>query len=36
MVDVPQDRIDDIIALIRQHHSDAEPFGVEPTIPAFP
>ena len=36
LVDVPKDRVDEIDALVKQHHPDAEIGGTEPTIPAFP
>ena len=36
MLDVPVARVDEIHALIRLHHPDATPEGVEPAIPAFP
>ncbi|HID81910.1 MAG TPA: GlsB/YeaQ/YmgE family stress response membrane protein [Chromatiales bacterium] len=36
MVDVPKDRVDEITDLIKKHHHDAQQFGEEPTIPAFP
>jgi outer membrane protein TolC len=36
MVDVPRDRVEEIEALVRKHHPDAECGGVEPAIPAFP
>jgi len=36
MIDVPRDRVEEIEALIKQHHPDAECGGTEPAIPAFP
>jgi len=36
MVDVPRDRVEEIEALVKKHHPDAECGGVEPAIPAFP
>lgn len=36
MVDVPMDRVDEFIELIKQHHSKADVRGTEPLIPAFP
>jgi hypothetical protein len=36
MVDVPRGRVDEITALIKKKHADAEVKGTEPTIPAFP
>lgn len=36
MVDVPKSRVEDIEALVRKHHPDAECKGTEPTIPSFP
>ena len=36
MVDVPLHRIDEVKALIKQHHPDAEDHGLEPSVPAFP
>lgn len=36
MVDVPKARIDEIQALIKQHHPRARVAGTEPRIPAFP
>ncbi|KWK56747.1 hypothetical protein WT81_06595 [Burkholderia stagnalis] len=36
MVDVKTDRVDEIEALIKQHHPDAGVKGHDPTIPAFP
>lgn len=36
MVDVPPTRVDEIQALVKKHHPEAEPEGTEPHIPAFP
>ena len=36
MVDVPKTRVDEIDALVKKHHPEAEIEGTEPTIPAFP
>jgi hypothetical protein len=36
MVDVPKDRVEEIEALIRKEHPEAECEGTEPRIPAFP
>lgn len=36
MIDVPRDRVEEIEALIKKHHPDAECGGIEPEIPAFP
>jgi hypothetical protein len=36
MVDVKTDRVDEIEAVIRQHHPEADVEGHDPTIPAFP
>jgi hypothetical protein len=36
MVDVPKDRIDEIDALVKSHHPEADIEGTEPTMPAFP
>ena len=36
MVDVPRARVEEIEALIRRHHPEAEREGVEPNIPLFP
>lgn len=36
MIDVPKDRVEEIEALIKKHHPDAECGGIEPEIPAFP
>lgn len=36
MVDVPKDRVENIEALIKKHHPEAECAGTEPEIPAFP
>lgn len=36
MVDTEYGRIDEIGNLVRRRHPEAEPFGIEPTVPAFP
>jgi len=36
MIDVPKDRVEEIEALVQEHHPDAECGGTEPRIPAFP
>jgi hypothetical protein len=36
MVDVPRARVDEIKALVKSHHPDAECGGTEPEVPAFP
>jgi len=36
MIDVPRDRVEEIEALVKTHHPDAECGGTEPEIPAFP
>lgn len=36
MVDVPKDRVEDIEALVKKHHPEAECEGVEPFMPPFP
>jgi hypothetical protein len=36
MIDVPRDRVDDIEALVKRHHPEAELEGLEPNIPEFP
>ncbi len=36
LVDVPKDRVEDIQALVKKHHTDVDFEGTEPTIPAFP
>jgi len=36
MVDVPKERVDEITAIVRRTHPEAEVHGIEPTIPAFP
>ena len=36
MVDVPKEQIDEITALIKKHHPEANVEGTEPVIPAFP
>jgi len=36
LVDVPKARVDEIEAMVKQHHPGADIEGTEPTIPAFP
>jgi hypothetical protein len=36
MVDIPKARVEEIEALVQQHHPDADMGGTEPHIPAFP
>ena len=36
MVDVPKERVEEIEALVQQHHPEADIGGTEPHIPAFP
>jgi len=36
IVDVPKAKVDDITALVKGHHPEAEVEGTEPTVPAFP
>ena len=36
MVDIPKERVDEIEALVQQHHPEADVGGTEPHIPAFP
>jgi hypothetical protein len=36
MIDVPKGRVEEIEALIKKHHPDAECGGIEASIPAFP
>jgi hypothetical protein len=36
LVDVPKTRVEEIEAMVKQHHPDADIKGTEPTIPAFP
>ena len=36
MVDVPMSRVQEFADLVARRHSEAEPGGFEPTIPAFP
>jgi hypothetical protein len=36
LVDVPKDRVDEIEAMVKKHHPDADIEGTEPVIPAFP
>jgi hypothetical protein len=36
MVDVPAARVDEIEAMVKRHHADADIEGTDPTIPAFP
>lgn len=36
MIDVPRAQIEEIEALVRRHHPEADLKGVEPDMPAFP
>jgi len=36
MVDVPLSRVEEIEALVKSHHAEADIRGTDPTIPAFP
>lgn len=36
MLDVPKERVDEVKAMIKSHHPEADMHGVEPSIPAFP
>lgn len=36
MIDVHRDRVEEIEALVKQHHPNAHLEGTDPTIPAFP
>ena len=36
MVDIPKERVEEIEALVQQHHPEADVGGTEPHIPAFP
>lgn len=36
LVDVPKTQVDEIEAMVKQHHPEADIEGTEPTIPAFP
>jgi uncharacterized membrane protein YeaQ/YmgE (transglycosylase-associated protein family) len=36
MVDVPKDRVEEIEAMVRRQHPEADLRGLEPNIPAFP
>jgi len=36
MVDIPEDRMDEIREMVRKHHPEAGDRGVEPRTPAFP
>lgn len=36
LVDVPKDRVEEIEAMVKSHHPEADIEGTEPTIPAFP
>jgi hypothetical protein len=36
MVDLPRGRVEEIEALVRGHHPDAEIEGTDPAVPAFP
>jgi hypothetical protein len=33
---VPKDRVEEIEALVKSHHPEADVEGADPTIPAFP
>lgn len=36
MIDVQKDRVEEITNIIKSHFPQAEEFGIDPTIPAFP
>jgi uncharacterized membrane protein len=36
MIDVPRQRVEEIEAVVRRHHPEAELEGLEPNIPEFP
>jgi hypothetical protein len=36
MIDVPRSRVEEITALVREHHPEVEVEGTEPDMPAFP
>jgi hypothetical protein len=36
MVDLPRGRVEEIEALVREHHPDADIGGTDPMVPAFP
>lgn len=36
MIDVPRQRVEEIEALVKKHHPEADCGGTEPTIPPFP
>ncbi len=36
MIDVPKSRVEEITAMVRRHHPEANIEGTEPVIPAFP
>jgi len=36
IIDVPKARVDELTALVKKHHPEAEVEGTEPTVPAFP
>jgi len=36
MVDVPRSRVEEIEAVVKSHHPEADVQGTDPTIPAFP
>ncbi|GMR06421.1 MAG: hypothetical protein BMS9Abin25_1015 [Gammaproteobacteria bacterium] len=36
LVDVPKARVNEIETMVKQHHSDVDIEGTEPTIPVFP
>jgi hypothetical protein len=36
MVDVPKNRVDSVTEMIKNYHPEADMYGIDPTIPAFP
>ena len=36
LVDVPKERVEQLEAMVKTHHPDADIEGTEPHIPAFP
>ncbi len=36
MVDIPEDRLEEVRGLVQKHHPEAEDHGPDPTTPAFP
>jgi len=36
LVDVPRERVEQIEAMVKKHHPEADIEGTEPHIPAFP